>query len=53
MSRKTSDEWRNLVEQQVSCGLSVSKFCEQQQLNVKYFYARKAIIVFNEFMLSS
>ena len=44
MSRKTSDEWKNLVEQQVTSGLSVPKFCEQQQLNVKYFYARKAIV---------
>ena len=44
MSRKTFDEWKYLVEQQVSSGLSVPKFCEQRQLNVKYFYARKAII---------
>jgi hypothetical protein len=44
MSRKTSDEWKNLVEQQVTSGQSVPKFCGQHQLNVKYFYARKAII---------
>jgi hypothetical protein len=44
MSRKTFDEWKNLVEQQVNSGLSVPKFCEQRQLNVKYFYARKAIV---------
>lgn len=44
MSRKTFDEWKNLVVQQVRSGLSVSKFCEQYQLNAKYFYARKAII---------
>lgn len=44
MSRKTSDEWKSLVEQQVTSGLSVPKFCEQHQLNAKYFYARKAII---------
>ena len=44
MSRKTYHEWKKLVEQQVTSGLSVPKFCEQQQLNVKYFYARKAII---------
>ena len=44
MSRKTSDEWKNLVEQQVTSGLSVPKFCEQHQLSAKYFYARKAII---------
>lgn len=44
MSRKTSDEWKNLVAQQVASGLSVPKFCEQPQLNAKYFYARKIII---------
>jgi len=44
MSRKTSDEWKNLVAQQVTSGLSVPKFCEQHQLSAKYFYARKAII---------
>jgi hypothetical protein len=44
MSRKTSDEWKNLVAQQVASGLSVPKFCGQHQLSVKYFYARKAII---------
>jgi hypothetical protein len=45
MSRKTSDEWTNIVEQQITSGLSVPKFCQQHQLNAKYFYARRAIIV--------
>ncbi|MFQ3209785.1 MAG: hypothetical protein ACI8SC_000667 [Colwellia sp.] len=45
MSRKTSDEWKNLVAQQVASGLSVPKFCGQHQLSVKYFYARKAKVV--------
>jgi len=44
MSRKTSDDWKNLVEQQITSGLSVPKFCQQHKLNAKYFYARKAII---------
>lgn len=44
MSRKTSDEWKNLVKQQITSGLSVPKFCDQHQLSAKYFYARKAII---------
>lgn len=48
MSRKTSDEWKNIVAQQVTSGLSVLKFCEQHQLNAKYFYARKAIIAKEE-----
>ena len=42
MSRKTSDEWKNLVEQQITSGLSVPKFCALHQLSTKYFYARKA-----------
>ena len=44
MSRKTFDKWKILVEQQITSGLSVPKFCEQHQLSAKYFYARKAII---------
>ena len=44
MSRKTYHEWKNLVEQQITSGLSVPKFCDQHQLSTKYFYARKAII---------
>jgi hypothetical protein len=44
MSRKTSDEWKTTVDQQIIRGLSVPKFCEQHQLSAKYFYARKAII---------
>lgn len=44
MSRKTSHEWKSLVEQQITSGLSVPKFCDQHQLSAKYFYARKAII---------
>jgi len=44
MSRKTSDEWKILVDQQIASGLSVPKFCEQYLLSAKYFYARKAII---------
>ena len=44
MNRKTSDEWKALVDQQITSGLSVPKFCEQHQLSAKYFYARKAII---------
>jgi hypothetical protein len=44
MRRKTYHEWKNLVEQQITSGLSVPKFCDQHQLSAKYFYARKAII---------
>ena len=44
MSRKTYHDWKNLVKQQITSGLSVPKFCDQHQLSAKYFYARKAII---------
>lgn len=44
MSRKTYGEWKNLVEQQITIGLAVPKFCDQYQLNTMCFYARKAIM---------
>ena len=44
MTRKTFDEWNNLVDEQIASGLSVPQFCEQQQLNPKYFYSRKAMV---------
>lgn len=53
MSRKTSDEWKSIVEQQITSGLSVPKFCDQHQLSAKYFYARKAIIAKNNNSASS
>ena len=44
MSRKTFDDWKNLVDEQIASGSSVSQFCHQHQLNPKYFYSRKAMI---------
>jgi hypothetical protein len=41
MSRKTTDDWKNIVEQQVTSDLLVSKLCQQHQLSAKYFYTRK------------
>ncbi|WP_085283339.1 IS66 family insertion sequence element accessory protein TnpA [Colwellia chukchiensis] len=48
MQRRTLDDWKSLVDKQIASGLSVPKFCQQHQLNPKYFYGRKATIVKNE-----
>ncbi|MDX2367135.1 MAG: IS66 family insertion sequence element accessory protein TnpB [Colwellia sp.] len=45
MTRKTFDDWKNLVEKQIASGLSVPLFCNQHNLNHKYFYSRKSMIV--------
>lgn len=45
MTRKTFDDWKNLVEKQIASGLSVPQFCNQHNLNPKYFYSRKSMIV--------
>ncbi|MFK5950819.1 MAG: hypothetical protein QM500_18860 [Methylococcales bacterium] len=44
MSRKTLTDWKILVEKQMTSGLSVVQFCQQQNLNPKYFYSRKLLI---------
>ncbi len=44
MSRKTLDDWKILVEKQTASGLSVVQFCQQHNLNPKYFYSRKSLI---------
>lgn len=44
MSRKTLDDWKILVEKQNTSGLSVVQFCQQHNLNPKYFYSRKSLI---------
>ena len=40
MQRRTLDDWKKLVDKQIASGLSVPKFCQEHQLNPKYFYAR-------------
>lgn len=45
MTRKTFDDWKNLVEKQVASGLSVPQFCNRHNLNPKYFYSRKSKVV--------
>ena len=44
MSRKTLADWQILVEKQIASGLSVPQFCQQHNLNTKYFYSRKALV---------
>jgi putative transposase len=41
MARRSSQEWQTIINQQEASGLSVMDFCEQQQINKKYFYARR------------
>lgn len=41
MARRSSHQWQSLIEQQEVSGLSVADFCKQQELDYKYFYARK------------
>ena len=41
MARRSSQEWQAIIEQQQVSGLSVVEFCQQQQLNSKYFHARQ------------
>lgn len=45
MTRKTFDDWKNLVEKQMASGLSVPEFCQQHNLSAKYFYSRKSKVV--------
>ena len=44
MIRRTLDDWKILIDKQVASGLSVPTFCQQHQLNPKYFYGRKSIV---------
>jgi len=45
MTRKTLDDWKNLVEKQIASGLSVPQFCDKHSLNPTYFYSRKSLVV--------
>jgi len=45
MARKTFDDWKALVEKQIASGLSVPQFCNQHNLNPKYFYTRKSKVI--------
>jgi putative transposase len=44
MTRKTFNDWKSLVDKQIASGLTVPNFCQQHNLNPKYFYSRKPMI---------
>ena len=41
MPRRTQAEWRDLIAQQQSSGVSVAKFCRERSINPNYFSTRK------------
>ena len=41
MSRRTKAQWRELILQQQSSGLSAAEFCRRESVNPKYFSVRK------------
>ena len=43
----TIELWRNRLEQQLSSGLSIKKWCEQNQISEKRFYKWRKIIYHN------
>ena len=44
MARRSSQEWQTIIEQQEASNLTVVDFCEQQNVNRRYFYARRHIL---------
>ena len=41
MPRRTEEEWRDLIAQQQSSGVSAAKFCRERAITSKYFSTRK------------
>lgn len=41
MTRRSSEDWQALIEEQQTSGLNQTQFCKQQGLNSKYFSIRK------------
>jgi hypothetical protein len=48
MARRSSQEWQSIIEQQAASDLSVVDFCKQQQLDYKYFHARKRSLLMRQ-----
>jgi len=42
MTRRTQTEWQSLIQQFEQSGMTQVAFCQQQQLNPKYFSLRRA-----------
>lgn len=41
MTRRTQEQWRQLIEEQQASGLNATNFCRDRQINPKYFSFRK------------
>jgi hypothetical protein len=41
MTRRTQDQWRELIDEQAASDLSAAEFCRQRSVNPKYFSTRK------------
>lgn len=41
MSRRSKAQWRELISQQQSSGLTAAEFCRRESINPKYFSTRK------------
>ncbi len=41
MTRRTKSQWRDLIDQQSSSGLTAAEFCSRHDVNAKYFSLRK------------
>ena len=44
MSRRSKAQWRELITQQQSSGLSAAEFCHRESINPKYFSMRKVLL---------
>jgi len=44
MSRRSKAQWRELISQQQSSGLSAAEFCRSESINPKYFSMRKGLL---------
>ena len=42
MTKRSHEEWVDLIKQQPASGLTIKDFCRQHQLSTSTFYARKA-----------
>ena len=42
MTRRSKQDWQDLVEEQAGSGLSAADFCRNKSLNAKYFSLRKS-----------
>lgn len=52
MALRTLEQWRLIIEAQKSSGLSVAAFCEQNDINEKSFYNRRAKLGLNTEVIS-